>query len=135
LLYLNVDFADLTTILKDAGYAVIAVGEASLEKNKEERAKIAIETALNSPLLDVDISTADRVLINIIGGEDLTLKEVDLIVSETAKRVSPNAHIIFGARIEKDMKKSAIKVLVVLGGVKFEEEVSEEEVPLDIERL
>ncbi|NPA22111.1 MAG: cell division protein FtsZ [Candidatus Micrarchaeota archaeon] len=117
----SVDFADLQTVLKNAGYAVIAVGESALEGSKEERAKLAIETALSSPLLDVDISTADRVLINIIGGEDLTLQEVHYIVEETRKRVSPSAHIIYGARIEEDMKKSSIKVLVVLAGVTMSE--------------
>ncbi len=115
----NVDFADLNTVLKDAGYAVIGVGEATIDAPHEDRARIAVETALNSPLLDVDISSAKRVLINIIGGEDLTLKEVEYIVSETAKRVDPDAHIIFGARIEPDLKKSAIKVLMVLAGVNF----------------
>jgi cell division protein FtsZ len=125
----NVDFADLTTVLKDAGYAVIGVGEATADVGREERAKIAIETALNSPMLDVDISSAKRALINIVGGEDLSLKEVELIVSETAKRISPDAHIIFGARTEPNLKKSAIRVLVVLAGVSFEE--FEEEKPVD----
>ncbi len=133
----NVDFADLTTILKDAGYAVIGLGEATIDAKREERAKIAIETALNSPLLDVDLSTAKRALINVVGGEDLTLKEAELIVSETAKRISPDAHIIWGARIEPDLKKTAIKVLVVLAGVNPLDEAGREtfdfgEVELDV---
>jgi len=123
----NVDFADLTTILKNGGYAVIAVGESALEGTKEERAKLAIETALANPLLDVDISTADRVLINIIGGEDLTLNEVNYIVSETKKRVNPNAHIIYGARIDNEMKRSSITVLVVMAGVTVTE--TEDDIP------
>ncbi|MCX6773513.1 MAG: cell division protein FtsZ [Candidatus Micrarchaeota archaeon] len=128
----NVDFADLNTALKDAGYAVIGVGEANVDVPREERARIAVETALNSPLLDVDISTANRVLVNIIGGEDMSLKEVQYIVEETAKRVSPDVLIKFGARIEKDMKKSALKVLIVLAGVKFTvTDVSREPVELD----
>ncbi len=117
----NVDFADLTTVLKDAGYAVIGVGEATVDVPREERARIAVETALQSPLLNADVSGANRALINIVGGEDLSIKEVEYIVSETAKRISPDAHIIFGARIEPTMKKSAIKVLIVLAGVKFED--------------
>jgi len=128
----NVDFADLNTALKDAGYAVIGVGEANVDVPREERARIAVETALNSPLLDVDISTANRVLVNIIGGEDMSLKEVQYIVEETAKRVSPDVLIKFGARIEKDMKKSALKVLIVLAGVKFTvTDVSREPIELD----
>ena len=115
----NVDFADLRTILSAAGYAVIGLGEASVDAKSEERSTIAIETALNSPLLDSDISSANRALINVIGGEDMTLKEAELIVSETSKRIHPSAHIIWGARIEPNMQKASIKVLCVLGGVKF----------------
>jgi cell division protein FtsZ len=128
----NVDFADLSTALKDGGYAVIGVGEANVDVPREERARIAIETALSSPLLDVDISSANRVLINITGGEDLSLKEVQYIVEETARRVSQEALIKFGARIEKDMKKSTLKVLVVLAGVKFSaQEMTNKPVELD----
>jgi cell division protein FtsZ len=117
----NVDFADLSTVLKDGGYAVIGIGEATADIDRSERAKIAIETALNSPLLDVDISSAKRALINIIGGEDLTLREVEYIVSQTAKKIDPEAHIIFGARTEQNLKRSVIRVLIVLAGVSFEE--------------
>ncbi len=136
---MNVDFADLKTILNDAGYAVIGLGEASLDAKSEERALIAIETALNSPLLDADISVANRALINVVGGEDMTLKEAELIVSETAKRISPNAHIIWGARIEEDMKKTSLRVLIVLGGVKLPkyqyEEKTQEIDDIDLEMV
>jgi len=129
----NVDFADLITILKDAGTAVIGLGEASAEVKREERAKIAIETALNSPLLDADISTSTRALINIVGGSDMTLKEAEYIVAESARRIYPDAHIIWGSRIEEDMKKSAIRVLVVLAGVTIPKYTVEG--TLDIENL
>ncbi len=115
----NLDFADLRTILAGAGCAVVGVGEASVDAKPEQRALIAVETALNSPLLDVDISTANRALVNVQGGEDMTLKEAELIVSEVSKRIDPNSHIIWGARVEKVMKKSSIRVLVVLAGSKF----------------
>jgi cell division protein FtsZ len=132
---MNVDFADLRTILSDAGYAVIGLGEASIDAKSEERATIAIETALNSPLLDSEIQGANRALINVVGGEDMTLKEAELIVSETAKRIHPNAHIIWGARIEEDLKKSSIKVLVVLGGVKFPKYGIQERAPEGLEEI
>jgi len=117
----NVDFADLKTILSSAGYAVIGVGEASIDAKPEERAKLAVETALNSPLLDADLRSAKRALINVIGGEDMTLKEAEFVVSETARRIDPEAHIIWGSRIEKDMRKTSMRVLVVLAGVRFPE--------------
>ncbi|MCX8197589.1 MAG: cell division protein FtsZ [Candidatus Micrarchaeota archaeon] len=115
----NLDFADLRTILSGAGCAVVGVGEASVDAKPEQRALIAVDTAMNSPLLDVDVSTANRALINVIGGEDMTLKEAELIVSEVSKRIDPSSHIIWGARIEKSAKKSSIRVLVVLAGAKF----------------
>jgi len=132
---MNVDFADLRTILSDAGYAVIGLGEASVDAKSDERSTIAIETALNSPLLDSEIQGANRALINVIGGEDMTLKEAELIVAETAKRIHPNAHIIWGARVEDDLKKSSIKVLVVLGGVKFPKYGIQERVPDGLEEI
>jgi len=115
----NLDFADLRTILSSAGCAVVGVGEASVEAKPDQRALIAVDTAMNSPLLDVDVSTANRALINVTGGEDMTLKEAELIVSEVAKRIDPSSHIIWGARIEKMSKKSSIRVLAVLAGAKF----------------
>ncbi|MEW6528551.1 MAG: cell division protein FtsZ [Candidatus Micrarchaeota archaeon] len=118
----NVDFADLKTILTQSGFAVIGIGESSMDAKAEDRATVAVETALNSPLLDADLSGADRALVNVIGGEDMTLKEAELIVSETAKKIHPNAHIIWGARIESASQKSSIRTMVVLAGVKFTKE-------------
>ncbi len=136
----NLDFADLKTILKDAGCAVIGIGEASIEAKPDQRAMIAIETALNSPLLDVDITTADRALINVVGGEDMSLKEAELIMKEVSNRISPSSHIIWGARIEDNLKKSALRVLVVISGTKLpkytlenlERKSVEEELDLDL---
>lgn len=115
----NVDFADLRTILSDAGFGVIGLGEASIDAKHEDRARVAVETALNSPLLDADVSSSTKALINVIGGDDMTLKEAEYVVAETARRINPNAHIIWGARIEEHIKKSSMRVLVVLAGVKF----------------
>jgi cell division protein FtsZ len=114
----NLDFADLTTILTDAGCAVIGVGESSVDVKPDNRALVAMETALSSPLLDVDISSADRALVNITGGEDMTLHEAELVVSEVSKRISPSSHIIWGSRIEKNLGKNALRVLIVIAGTK-----------------
>lgn len=116
---MNVDFADLRTILSNAGYAVIGIGEASIDAKQDERARIAVETALSSPLLDAEISSSTRALINVIGGEDMTLKESEYVVAETSKRINPNAHIIWGSRVEENLKRSSMRVLVVLAGVQF----------------
>ena len=136
----NLDFADLKTILKDAGCAAIGIGEASIEAKPDQRAMIAIETALNSPLLDIDITTADKALINVIGGEDMSLKEAEIIMKEVSNRISPSSHIIWGARIEDNIKKSTLRVLVVIAGTKMpkytlenlERKSVEEELDLDL---
>jgi len=113
---INLDLADLKTVMKDGGYAMIGLGESRIDTKREERALIAAQTALSSPLLDVDLSTVDRALINVVGGEDMTLKEAELIPAEVCARIHPQAHIIWGARIEKEMKRSAIQTLLVLVG-------------------
>jgi cell division protein FtsZ len=115
----NLDFADLRTILKDAGCAVIGFGESAPNAKPDERAVTAVENALNSPLLDTDISEADKALVNVTGGEDMTLREAELIIEEISKRISPNSHIIWGARIEPEMNKSTMKVLLVIAGAKL----------------
>jgi cell division protein FtsZ len=114
----NIDFADLKSVLKDSGYAVIGVGESNGVQSKD-RAVIAVENTLKSPLLDVDMRTAKKALINIIGGQDLTLREAESIFQEVSSRISDEAMLKWGARIEPDMQKSALKVMVVMGGVEY----------------
>jgi len=115
---INLDLADLKTILKDGGYSMIGVGESSVDSSYDERALLAASTALKSPLLDVDISSANRAIINVVGGEDMTLREAELIAREVSKQIAKDSHIIWGARVDKNMKKSQIHVLVVLVGVR-----------------
>ncbi len=116
----NLDFADLKSVLKDSGYAVIGIGEANGTQGSN-RASIAINNTLKSPLLEVDLSTAKRALVNIIGGEDLTLREAENIFQEVASRISDDALLKWGARIDPTMQKNSIKVMVVMGGVEFAE--------------
>ncbi len=114
----NIDFADLRSVLKDSGYAVIGVGESNNIQSKE-RAIIAVENTLRSPLLDVDLSTAKKALVNITGGQDMTLREAESIFQEVSSRINDDAMLKWGARIEPNMAKSAIKVMVVMGGVEY----------------
>lgn len=116
----NLDFADLRSVLKDSGYAVIGMGESNSAQTTD-RATVAIENTLRSPLLDVDISTAKKALVNIVGGEDLTLREAESIFQNVSSRISPDALLKWGARIEPKMQKSTLKVMVVLSGVEFPE--------------
>lgn len=116
----NLDFADLRSVLKESGYAVIGIGEANSTQTTN-RAAIAIENTLKSPLLDVDLSTAKKALVNIIGGDDLTLREAESVFQEVAGRIGDDAMLKWGARIDPTMQKSAVKVMVVMGGVEFAE--------------
>ncbi len=113
---INLDFADLRTILSKGGMAMIGVGESNLEKGNDARAMEAIENALTSPFLDVDISSSKRALVNVIGGSDLTIKESELIVDTVASKINEDAHIIWGAMIDDDLANKKVKVMVVIAG-------------------
>ena len=107
------------TVLKDSGYAVIGIGEGMDGSDGTNRAVIAVENALKSPLLDADLSTAKKALVNVIGGSNLTLREAESIFREVADRINPEAMLKWGARIDEDMKKDSVKVMVVISGVEF----------------
>lgn len=109
----NLDFADLTTVLKSMGRAMMGSGIAS----GENRATIAAEKALSNPLLDdVSIKGARSVLINISAGMDLTLAEADIINQRITAEVDPDANIISGTTLNQDITGS-IQVSVVATGL------------------
>lgn len=116
---INLDFADLRTILSRGGGAMIGLGESQSQKAGDERALEAVENALTSPLLDVDISEANRALVNVTGGGDMTLREAEMIVEAVSAKIHPNAHIIWGAMIDEQLDKKAIQAMVVIAGGKF----------------
>jgi cell division protein FtsZ len=109
----NLDFADLKTIMKRGGVAMIGLGEAE----GENKAVNAVVEALNSPLLEVDISGATGALVNVTGGEDMTIGEAERVVEEVYSRVDPNARIIWGTTIDPDLRKN-IRAMLVITGVK-----------------
>ncbi len=116
---INLDFADLRTILENGGAAMIGLGESTTDSAGEARALEAVESALTSPLLDVDISDASRALVNVVGGNDMTLREAELVVETVSARIHPNAHIIWGAMIDEKMVKHKIQAMVVIAGGRF----------------
>ena len=97
---INVDFADVKTIMQGSGTAIMGIGQASGEK----RAALAVRQAVSSPFLEMSIDGAHGVLFNIVGGEDLSMNEVDEAAKMITKSVDPAAQIIFGAAIDPDMK-------------------------------
>ncbi|MCX6798992.1 MAG: cell division protein FtsZ, partial [Candidatus Diapherotrites archaeon] len=116
---INLDFADLRTILNRGGAAMIGLGESKTDEKGEARALEAVENALTSPLLDVDISGANRALVNVIGGSDMTLREAEMIVETVSSKIHNNAHIIWGAMIDENMPRNQIQAMVVIAGGKF----------------
>jgi cell division protein FtsZ len=117
----NLDFADLRTILTKSGSAMIGLGEIAGNQSKD-RVLEAAEKALSSPLLDIDVREANRALINITGGADLTLGEAEASVNAISSRISPNSHVIWGATIDDTLEDHSIRVLAVLSGVRQIEE-------------
>lgn len=116
---INLDFADLRTILRKGGAAMIGLGESQTHDASDARALEAVENALTSPLLDVDISHAKRALINVIGGSDMTLREAEMIVETVSSKIDDDAHIIWGAMTDDNMSKNQIQTMVVIAGGKF----------------
>ena len=110
----NLDFADIKAVMANGGVSLIGIGESDLQK---DRARDAVEKAINNPLLDVDISNAKGALVNIIGGNDLSLDEYKLVMEIIGGKVAPDAKIISGAQISPDLDRS-IKVLIIVTGVK-----------------
>ncbi|MCL5099586.1 MAG: cell division protein FtsZ [Candidatus Marsarchaeota archaeon] len=117
----NIDFADLRAVLRDSGYAVIGTGEGAATANDGKRALIALDNAIKSPMLDADFGNAKKALINIIGGESLTLREAESVFQDVAGRISPDAMLKWGARIDPDMQKDVLRVMIVVSGVEFPE--------------
>lgn len=109
----NLDFADLKTVMKRGGVAMIGLGEAE----GENKAVNAVVEALNSPLLEVDITEATGALVNVTGGEDMTISEAERVVEEIYSRVDPNARIIWGTTIDPSLKRN-IRAMLVITGVK-----------------
>mgnify|MGYP002630909486 FL=1 len=109
----NLDFADIKAVMIKGGVSLIGMGEA----DTENRAQDAVMKAIDNPLLDVDISNAKGALVNIIGGSDMSLDECKEIISTVGNKLSPDAKLIWGAKISEDMAKS-IRVLLIVTGVK-----------------
>jgi len=108
----NVDFADVKTILKNSGTALFGIGRARGEK----RAELAAKAAIHSPLLDISPKGAKGVLFNVSGGKDISLSEIDQAAKVITQEVNPEAKVIFGAVQDEKLKKGEIKVTVIATG-------------------
>ena len=109
----NLDFADVRTVMQNGGVSLIGGGES----DTENRAYEAVEKALNNPLLDVDVANASGALVNIVGGPDMSLDEAKIVIEEINKHLGDQARLIWGAQISPDMEKT-IRVMLIITGVK-----------------
>jgi cell division protein FtsZ len=107
----NVDFADVKTIMKDAGSALLGIGVGV----GENRAQMAARAAVSSPLLDLSIEGARGVLFNIAGGQDITMFEVDEAARIISASADPDANIIYGQVTKEDMSDQ-IRITVIATG-------------------
>jgi len=124
---INLDFADVRTVMKNRGLAHMGLGEGKGEKRNE----IAVRQAIASPLLETSINGAKAVIINVKGGFDLTLEEVNDAVNLVKEVVSPDANTIFGTTIDEEYNDRMIVTIVATGfeGSRFENATSQAQRP------
>jgi len=107
----NLDFADVKTVMSDAGSALMGIGRAS----GENRAVMAAQQAIESPLLEVSIDGARGILFNVIGGNDLSMHEINTAAETITGAADPDANIIFGATISPELDGEIIITVVATG--------------------
>ena len=110
---INLDYADVSTIMRNGGVAVIGIGES----DAGDRVQEAVRQALTHPLLDVDYQGATGALIHVTCGPDLKLEEFDIIGKTVSENLSPDAQVIIGARISKEFI-GKVRVITIMTGVK-----------------
>jgi cell division protein FtsZ len=108
---INLDFADVRTIMSDAGSALMGIGFAT----GDDRAKQAAERALKSPLIDTEIVGARGILLSIAGGEDLTLLEVNDAAETVRQAATDDTNIIFGATVDERLAGQVWVTVVATG--------------------
>ncbi|OGG85698.1 cell division protein FtsZ [Candidatus Kaiserbacteria bacterium RIFOXYB1_FULL_46_14] len=109
---INVDFADIRSVMENAGSALMGIGTASGDKRAEDAARAAI----NSPLLEVSINGARGVLFAVAGGDDLGMLEIQDAARIITESIDPHAKVIFGAIRDDKLKKNEVKVTVIATG-------------------
>ncbi|MEF8801887.1 MAG: cell division protein FtsZ [Halolamina sp.] len=107
----NLDFADVRTVMEKGGVAMIGLGES----DTEEKAEDSVQSALRSPLLDVDISGANSALVNVTGGSDMSIGEAEGVVEEIYDRIDPDARIIWGTSVDEEVEGRMRTMIVVTG--------------------
>ncbi|MDD4898731.1 MAG: cell division protein FtsZ [Methanocellales archaeon] len=110
---INLDYADVKSIMHCGGVAVMLVGEAQ----SQDKSHSVVKAVLNHPLLDVDYRSATGALIHITGGPDLTLREAEEIAATLTKEIDPKANLIWGSRVDENYA-GKVKVMAIMTGVR-----------------
>ncbi|MBR2512185.1 MAG: cell division protein FtsZ, partial [Firmicutes bacterium] len=108
---INLDFADVQTVMKDKGVAHMGVGSGQGESKVED----AVKNAIESPLLETSIEGAKAILLNIAGGYDMTLQEVTSVADKVTEAADPEAMVIFGASINENLQDEVIVTVIATG--------------------
>lgn len=109
----NLDFADVQSIMKNGGVAAIGVGASDTNNRVDE----AVSGALSNPLLDIDYKGANGAIIHIHGGDDMTLEEINRVGERVTESMDPDANVIWGARVSNDMR-GKMTVMTIITGVR-----------------
>ncbi len=109
--YINLDFADVTSVMKDAGYAHMGVGEAT----GKDKAELAAKAAISSPLLETSISGAKGILVNITASPDIGLEDIDVASTLIASEASADANVIFGVAFDAELEDK-MKITIIATG-------------------
>jgi len=123
---INLDYADVHTIMNTGGASFMLVGEGSMKKSPEN----IVRSALNNPLLDVELRGAKACLLHIDGGPDMTLKEAASIASSLTQDLDPRANVIWGAKIKPELK-GRVKLMAIITGVKSAQVLGSTEAGMD----
>ena len=108
----NLDFADVSSVMRDAGYAHMGVGEGT----GRDKAEVAAKAAMSSPLLETTISGATGILINITSGPDISLEEIETASSMIANEAHPDANIIWGTSVDDTLDNDTVRITVIATG-------------------
>ena len=124
---INLDYADVHTIMSTGGASYMLVGEGSMKKSPEK----IVRSALNNPLLDVDLRGAKACLLHISGGPDMTLKEAASLAGTLTQDLDPRANVIWGARIRPELR-GRVKLMAIITGVKSAQVLGSTEEEVDL---
>jgi cell division protein FtsZ len=121
---INLDYADVCTIMRSGGASFMFVGEGKLRSSPEK----IVRNALKNPLLDVDYRGAGACLLHMTGGPDMTMREAAAIAGALTQELDPKANVIWGARIRPDFE-GKVRLMAIITGVKSSQILSPSESP------